>query len=574
MATADDTQQVKPWFGHPPQLARLFGTEMWERLGYYGMRAILLLYLTKHVLFDQEQGIAIYTAFVSLVYLTPLVGGAIADRYLGSRNAVKLGALIMAVGYFGLVFGGPQAREYLVFNGARHAVVSVDGEGQAARQYLAVGDRSVPLTGTADGSMRLAGGAALGLPDVLRPGAYTRAVERDPFHLALMFAALAFVIIGNGLFKPNISTMVGSLYGPDDPRRLAGFTLFYLGINMGALFGQMFVPMVRRSLGFNYAFLLPAIGMLIAYVIMQRSERRLAGFGEAPDAQRLAAPAFAGLTLRGVIVVAALAATVPAWLLVQREPLVGTLLTLASIAGFLGVIAHAVATLDPTARDKTIVAVVLTFFSILFWALFEQAGTSFTLFADCNTDRRVAGWSMPPDMVQFFNALFIILLAPMFSLLWKRLAETGHEPSTPAKFAIGLICAGAGFFVLVASVGHADAGSLVPLHWLALTYLVHTIGELCLSPVGLNMITSLSTARMVGTMMGLWFLSSSLAQYVGGRLAMLTATPALGGSCVDPAAQLAQYDRVFTLVGATGVGIGLVLLLLSPVLRRMMHGVN
>jgi POT family proton-dependent oligopeptide transporter len=577
----------KQFFGHPRKLFILFTTEMWERFGYYGMRAVLLLYLTKHFLFDQQQGVAIYTAYVSLVYLTPLIGGLIADKYLGSRNAVKLGAVLMASGYFLLSFGGPQAREFVVHQENSYEII-VETEGEKSFQYLQTPASEKLRIGPAEGGgIAIENAAAAGLPAVIAADEYSKRVERNTALVYLAFLALALIVIGNGFFKPNISTMVGDLYTPEDRRRDAAFTIFYMGINLGAFLGQLLLPNVRVNFGFNVAFLAAAVGMLLALLISFLSDRALRGYGDPPNPERLKK----GLGV--VIAAASFAAVLPVWFLLQNDPgvaqavlaftpnaikpfieaspLVGLLLLGGGLLAFAAVVVFSVTRLDAISRDRMIVAVVLTFFSILFWALFEQAGTSLTLFADQNTDRRIFGWSMPPEQVQFFNPLIIILLAPLFSLLWTALAARGLEPPTPFKFAGGLVLVGVGFLVLVAGGSTANEAALVSIWWLALTYLIHTVGELLLSPVGLSMITRLSVPSLVGMMMGVWFLSSAMAQYVAGIIATFTATETLGGQVLDPKASLAGSLEVFRVIGITAVVVGGALLALAPLLRWAMH---
>ena len=574
-------------FGHPRKLFILFTTEMWERFGYYGMRAILLLYLTKHFLFDQQQGVAIYTSYVSLVYLTPLIGGLIADRYLGSRNAVKLGAVFMATGYFLLSFGGPNAREFIEHGGKSYEVV-VQQENGDSLQYLRTESGAQLKIGPAEGGgIAVENAAGAGLPAVIPADGYTKRVERNQVYVNLALFALALIIIGNGFFKPNISTMVGDLYTPTDKRRDAAFTIFYMGINLGAFLGQILLPIVRTSFGFNAGFLAAAIGMLLALIISFWSDRALKGYGDSPVPDRLKK----GL---GVVIAAvAFAAVIPVWILMQNDPgvaaavlsvtpdsvkpfiesspVVGLLLLGGGTLAFLAVVLFSVTRLDAISRDRMLVAVVLTFFSILFWALFEQAGTSLTLFSDQNTDRRIFGWNVPPEMVQSFNALFIITLAPVFSILWTYLAQRGLEPPTPVKFAIGIMLVGVGFLALVWGGATANEAAFVSIWWLALTYLIHTIAELMLSPVGLSMITRLSVPSLVGMMMGVWFLSSAMAQYVGGIIAAFTATETLGGQVLDRSASLVTSLQVFKAIGIAAVVVGIGLFVLSFVLNWMMH---
>lgn len=582
-------------FGHPRKLFILFATEMWERFGYYGMRAILLLYLTKHFLFEQKEGVAIYTAYVSLVYLTPLAGGLIADKILGSRNALKLGAALMAIGYFMLSFGGPPAKEFIVYQGQSYQVVAgAPNTPQASDAFLQTPSGALLKIGPGpDGGMALGGDPEAGLPSVLPKGGYEKRVERDAGYLFLALFALATIIIGNGFFKPNISTMVGDLYTPGDKRRDSAFTIFYMGINTGSLLGQILLPNMRVALGFSAPFMAAAIGLVIALAIAFITDKTMARYGAPPDVDRLRRPALMGLPLGWLVVVLGVLSILPAYVLmandpgvasailsvtpealrpfVQKSPLVGWLLMGGGAACFTALFVFSLAKLQKVERERMLVALILTVFSILFWALFEQAGTSLTLFADQNTDRHILGWNMPPEQAHFFNPLFIVLLAPVFSWMWQALARRGLEPSTPVKFALGLMLVGAGFLVLVGGSATANPSALVGLQWLALTYLIHTLAELFLSPVGLSMITRLSVPRLVGLMMGAWFLSSAMAQYVGGIIAQFMASETAGGKVLDPHASMSKAVDVFTKIGWLAVGVGVVVLLLSPVLRRWMH---
>jgi proton-dependent oligopeptide transporter, POT family len=567
-------QPAKTWFGHPTQLRDLFGIELWERFGFYGMKAILVLYLTQHFLFEDKQAYGIFGAFAALVYLTPFIGGLIADKYLGFRNAVKFGAVLMAAGYLGLAFsGGPKPQQFLEYQGQRYSIEASEVDGQRVQKVI-VGEQRFQLGAGEGGGLALKGSDGSTLPAELAKDSYSLPVERNQLFLYLTYLSLSLVIVGTGFFKPNISTMVGDLYTPEDKRRDAGFTLFYMGINVGAFLGQLILPIVRRDVGFNVAFLLAGIGMVISLIWAISRDKTLKGYGEPPNPAALDAPAFGGMSLRMVIMVLSFVALVPFWLLLQQVEVARVVLYAASAIGFIGVIIYSAVKFEAAARDKMIVAVVLTMFSVVFWSLFEQAGTSLTLYAERNTDRHIFGWEMPGDQVQFFNALFIVLLAPVFSMLWTWMGKRDIEPSTPVKFALGLLQVGLAFLILVYGSQFADNKALVPLVWIALAYLLQTTGELCLSPVGLSMITRLSVPSLVGLMMGLWFLSSSLAQAVASVIATFTATETVGGQVLDPFASLAAYVSVFKTIGILGIVIGIVVLAISPLLKKAMHGVR
>lgn len=577
------------WFGHPRQLARLFTTEMWERFGYYGMRALLVLFLTDHFLFSDTSASGLYGAFTSLVYLTPLIGGLLADRYLGSKRSVKLGAILMSLGYLGLCFNGPVAKPYFEYGGQRYEVV-VEKNGEAKSQFVVAEGQKLQIKGNEDGSIELLGSDGTVLPRSVAKGDYVSGGERQDFFVFMMLMSLSCVVVGNGLFKPNISTIVGSLYDEGDRRRDAGFTIFYMGINLGSLISQFFCPLLAVWFGWWAGFGLAAFGMLIAWALFQFDGGRLSGYGEPPEG-------VSNKTLLWITLGAVLAIPV-AWFLLHNTlvsaeasaaarqagggilsyilslPLLGQVMFWSYAAAVIGIPIWAFRSASRAEAQMMLVAVVLTVFSTVFWTLFEQAGSSLTLFAERNTDRQLGAYLMPAGQTQIFNPIFIVLLAPVFSALWVILARRGLEPSTPVKFAIGLALVGIGFLALVFGTQFAGADYRVPLIWLALAYLLHSIGELCLSPVGLSMITKLSIARVVGLMMGVWFLSSAMAQYVGGMVAQFASVETVGGEVTNPKLSLDTYVGVFQTIGIAGIVAGGVLLVLSPLLKKWMHGVQ
>ncbi|GAB4577137.1 MAG: peptide MFS transporter [Rhodothalassiaceae bacterium] len=581
---------MKQWFGHPRQLFLLFTTEMWERFGYYGMRAILILYLTKHFIFDQGVASGLYGAFTSLVYLTPLVGGLLADKYLGSKRSIKFGAILMALGYFGLTFGGEAAKPYLEYDGQRYDVVKqADGNGEDA-QYVVAGGKHFRIVGEPDGSVTLEGSDGTVLPANLARGSFDFDGERSPFFIHLMLISLATIVVGNGFFKPNISTIVGALYKEGDGRRDAGFTIFYMGINLGSLLSQIFVPLFAVWFGWAEAFGLVVVGMVLSWALIQFENGRLRGLGERP------AEAKGGVS--DLVIYAGALVTIPVmWFLMTgameaasamaeaqstgvlgyflAQPLLGKMMIIVFLAAIIGIPVYSLLTMEPGEGHRMVVATVLIFFSTVFWTLFEQAGSSMTLFAEHNTDRSIGfGIAMEAGQVQLFNPLFIVLLAPVFSMMWSRLASRGREPSTPVKFSLGLMQVGLGFIVLAFGANFADDSFRVGIVWLALAYLLHSTGELCLSPVGLSMITKLSVARLVGLMMGAWFMSSAMAQYAGGIVAQFASSETVGGQVLNREAALSNSLDVFNTIGIWAFGIGIFLLLISPLLRKGMHGVH
>ncbi|MBW8911269.1 MAG: peptide MFS transporter, partial [Sphingomonas sp.] len=498
------------WFGHPRQLARLFSTEAMERFGYYGMRALLTLYLTQHFLFSDQTTNGLYGGFTALVYLTPLIGGMLADRYLGSKRSVKFGAILMSIAYLTLCFGGPTAKPYALIDGTRYEVVIDD----AKQQYVVDGAQRLAIKGQEDGSVTLAA------PDgqvvrTIAKGSFKSDADRSSFHTGLMLVALALLTIGNGFFKPNISTIVGALYPVGDRRRDAGFTIFYMGINLGSLFSQILCPFLAVALGWWAGFGLAAIGMMISWALIQFAGDKLAGYGDPPPGQTKDRSL--------LIYIGAIAAIPIGWFLFTNLmssqsaeagsgivgyllalPIMGKVLFFTFLASVIFIPIWAWKAGNRAEFQMMVAAIVLIIFNVVFWTLFEQAGSSLTLFADRNTDLSIFGlFTMSAGQTQFFNAFFIVVLAPLTSIMWNALGRRGLEPSIPIKFAIALAGVGLGFLALVWGTSYAGADFKVSVWWLALLYLIHSMAELCISPVGLSMITKLSIARVVGLMMGL-----------------------------------------------------------------------
>jgi POT family proton-dependent oligopeptide transporter len=578
------------WFGHPRQLARLFTTEMWERFGYYGMRALLTLYLAQHFLFSDTTTTGIYGGFTALVYLTPLIGGLLADRFLGSKRAVKFGAIVMSLGYLTLCFGGQAAKPYATIDGQRYEVV-VEGTRDARKQYVIDGGQKLEIRGNEDKTVSLlaADGTVARKVDGVR---FKADGERSPFNVFLLLAGLALVTIGNGFFKPNISTMVGTLYKQGDSRRDAGFTIFYMGINLGSLLSQFLCPLLAvgmgswQGLGWWAGFLLASLGMLFSWSLVQFDGGRLSGIGERPAD----APGNRDL----LIYAGALAAVPVVWLLfsnlmtyVRPEegagivgyflglPIMGKLMFGTFLFAVPAILIWAWRNGSRTEFQMMIAVIVLITFNTVFWTLFEQAGSSLTLFAERNTNLSVFGlFSLSAAQTQIFNALFIVGLAPVFSALWVGLSKRGLEPTIPIKFGLALMGVGAGFLFLVFGAQFADGQFQVGLWWLAGLYLIHSMAELMISPVGLSMITKLSIARIVGLMMGVWFLSIAVAQYVAGIVAQFASVETVGGQVTNLKVSLDTYTGVFTTIGWISIGLGAVLLVLAIPLRRLMHGVK
>ena len=430
--------------GHPRGLYLLFFTEMWERMSYYGMRALLVLYMTRATTeggfgWSKSEALSIYGSYTGLVYLTPLFGGWLADRYLGQRRAVFIGGALMVAGHF----------------------------------LMAV------------------------------PGSFA------------FFAALGLLIAGNGFFKPNISTMVGGLYKEGDARRDGGFTIFYMGINIGAFLSPLICGTLGEKVGFHWGFGSAGVGMLLGQIIyMWGGNRFLGDLGKRPGGARQS-------DTKGQA---------------ERKPL------------------------TKEEVDRITVILVLACFTIFFWAAFEQAGGLMNLYTDEKVNRMLLGWEVPTTWFQSLNPAFIVLLGPIFAMLWVRLGKRGMDPSTPLKFAFALVALALGFVLMVfaakesASLGKANMG------WVVGAYLFHTIGELCLSPVGLSMVTKLAPLRYGSMMMGVWFFSNSVADKLSGTIGAY-------------AEHLGEVQLFGAIAVATSVA-GVVLFLIARPLNRRMHGVH
>jgi POT family proton-dependent oligopeptide transporter len=504
----------RTFMGHPRGLVICFTTELWERFSYYGMRALLIFYLTKHFLFSDQKAYLIYGAYTAMIYVTPVIGGIIADRYLGARKAVTLGAILLVIGHFGMALEGPQA------------TVSTSG------------------------------------------------VERDAAYLQIFYLSLAFIITGTGFLKSNISTIVGALYTKDDPRRDGGFTIFYMGINLGAFASAITCGWLGETYGWRYGFGAAGIGMLLGLFVFLKGQGLLEGHAEPPCEQRLKEPLLLGISREMCLYASSLVGVFVVYLLIQHQALVGNVLV-----GFGGVmlavvLAYSFLQCNSQERDRMLVASVLIVFSVLFWSLFEQAGSSLNVFADRLVDRKLFGWEIPASVFQSLNALFIFVFAPLFAWLWLWLAKKGLEPSTPVKFSLAIFLVGLGFLLLVFGASTAESGVKPSMIWLVVIYFLHTMGELCLSPVGLSMITKLSVARVVGMMMGVWFLAVAAANYMGGLIAAYTGSVTEGGVVRTQSEMMAVTLDVYSQVGWLAVAVALVLLVLSPFLYRRMHGVR
>ena len=442
--------QLKLAAGHPQGLMTLFFSEMWERFCYYGMRVLLTLYLVKSLLKGDAEASLIYGAYTALIYAAPVLGGRLADQYLGYRYAIIFGAILMAIGEF-LILGGTEE---------------------------------------------------------------------------FMLLGMGALIIGNGYFKANISTIVGKLYEDDDPRRDSGFTIFYIGINVGALLATTVVAYVGEEVGFKWGFGLAGLGMIAGLLIFWLGRHHYAA---APglDIPEAGKKQIGPLKVYQAISLASLGLIPCCYVLISQNELMSYLLT-----GLFVVVAFSLIRggfrESKVWGERMIALVIFMLINIVFWACFEQAGTSLTLFADRNVSREIFGWTMPAAMTQFFNPAFIILFGSLFSWMWLKLTSIGKNPSIPIKFALGILQLGLGFLVTYVGFQMQLDGFLVPLWTLIILYLLHTTGELFLSPIGLSMVTKLAPRHIAGTAMGGWFLSFAIANFLGGQIAALTGSEGHG----------------------------------------------
>jgi len=561
---------------HPRGLVILFFAEMWERFSYYGMRALLIFYLTEHFLFSDDFSQGQYAAYTTLVYLTPLLGGFLADRYLGTRKAIAFGALLLVAGHFTMAIEGKPAIQTLTYAGQTYDF-KAEGLMGDRKVCLKVAGGCYAVTSAKDGGMQVLGmPAATPLPTAMPKAAYTLGVEkRDPVFVDIFYLALALIIMGVGYLKPNISTIVGQLYPQGDPRRDPGFTLYYYGINLGAFWSAILCGLLGQKFGWSYGFGLAGVGMLAGLLVFIWGKPLLEGHGEPPEPARLKAPALGPINLEMSLYLAGFLGVAVIWVIVQVYAWTGWLLLAGWVAalGYLGW--FMVAKCDRTARHRLILALILICAAIAFTVMFEQAGSSMNQFSERNTSLPNNGfWTVTPAQTQSFNSAFILIFAPVFAALWAWLGRRKRDPNPAAKFGLGLIQVGLGFFAMVWGAGFHDAAFREPMMFLALAYLMHTTGELCLQPVGLSEMTKLAPRAFAATLMAIWFLAASAGQFLAGLVAKLTAAETVAGQVLDPGKALATYADTFRDIGLFGLGTGLLLLLLSPWLNKLAHGVN
>lgn len=561
-------------FGHPRGLVVLFFTEMWERFSYYGMRGLLIVYLTQHFLFSDERSSLLYGAYTALVFVMTIVGGVLADRYLGARKAVTFGAILLTLGHFGMSFEGNGSKQMLQYAGAEYQI-TLDARGGDARQMIVSGQGSsyissyVSFTET---TMEIAEPEALGLPASIPRDQITMSVITQEGYLDILYLSLALIIAGVGFLKANISTIVGSLYGFGDARRDSGFTIFYMGINLGAFMASIFCGYLGIVHGWKYGFGLAGFGMLLGLVIFLSCQSWLEGKAEPPSAEKLKQKVFFSINVEWLCYLAGLGIVAVSMLLVKNEELVGGILGPIGLIMLLGLVTYSWRRLEGDERSRMFAAIYFILAQIPFWALFEQAGSSLNLFTARLVDRDILGWSVPGPVFQSLNAGFIFLFAPLIAWLWVWLARRNANPSTPVKFALGVAMAGLGFLVLVAGMKSSGDMGYTPVLFIFAIYWLHTMGELMVSPVGLSAITKLAPARIVGMTMGAWMLYYGLSNFLASIIARATGAETIGGQMTNIAAAKAGYIEVYSQVGYIAIGISLLMLLISPQINKLMRG--
>ncbi|WP_144096673.1 peptide MFS transporter [Croceicoccus sediminis] len=476
--------------GHPRGLFVLFYAEMWERFSFYGMRALLILYLTKFWLFSDGKASLIYGAYGSLVYITPVLGGYLADRWLGQRKAVLFGGAVLALGHLAMAYEGMQ-------------------------------------------------------------GVTDAAVKQADFAINVFWLALALIIVGSGFLKANISVIVGQLYKRTDTRRDAAYTIFYMGVNVGAALGTILVGYLGETIGWSWGFGLAGIGMVLGLIIFVLGKPALKGQGEPP--KPLAKRVETTLYVVGAASVAVI------WFLIQYQDVIQGLLIVCGIV-MLTYTLYEAFKLPKQPRERIFAILFLIALNPVFWGLFEQAGGSLNLY----TDKFVDKGGVPTSLFQSINPIYIVIFAPLFAALWQFLGKRGLEPSAPAKFALALFQVGAGFLVFVWGAGTGDPAVMTGVVFVFLIYLLHTTGELCLSPVGLSAMTRLAPLHLGSFIMGAWFYMTAVGSFVAGKIGEAT-----GGESGEMSKELTL--SIYNEIGWWTIGIGGIVLLLSPIVKKWMH---
>jgi POT family proton-dependent oligopeptide transporter len=513
----------KNFLGHPVGLYVCFFTEMWERFSFYGMKALLFLYLIKYHLFQDDNGYNLLGAYGGLVYAMPVIGGLLADRYLGMRKAVIFGGSLLVLGHLGMAFEGHQA-------------TLVDGQ-----------------------------------------------VVRDEKALQVFYFSLALIIMGVGFLKPNISTIVGRLYPDNDPRRDSGFTIFYAGINLGAFIAPLICAWLGETYGWKYGFGLAGIGMFLGLLIFIYGQRYLEGHGEPSAPERLHRKRL-GLSTEYWIYLGAIAGLSIIWLLIQTHSVTVQLVAGlpaaspvlwamhgVSIALLTGIIWFMVKHCNKVERDQMLAVLFFIFVGLIFFSLYEQTYGSWVAFSDRVMDRHIFGWDFSAGQLTALGALFIFVLTPLFAWLWPYLDRRGLNPSKPVKSALGITMAAVAFYILWLSTQWTTEAGLASIWFLVLAYLVLELGEMMLSPIGLSAVTELSVPRVVSLMMGAWFLGTAYSEFLAAELSKLSAMDTVAGQVKDIGEALAIYADLFAFTARIGVVAAIAVFVLAPWIKRLMH---
>ncbi len=559
------------FFGHPRGLAILFFTEMWERFSYYGMRGLLILYLTQHFLFSDERSALMYGAYVSLVYVMAIFGGSLADKYLGQRKAVTFGAILLVMGHFGMAFEGSGSKETMVVDGQEYQLTLIGRGGDAIPIVKSANGQSEISFNDDASQMLVANPEAVGLPAVIPTNSYETKTEREGFYVGILYLSLALIIAGVGFLKANISTIVGDLYKMGDPRRDSGFTIFYMGINLGSFLASWTCGILGIVYGWKYGFGLAGVGMLFGLLIFLRFQSWLEGRAEPPNPEKLKEKVFGPINVEWACYSSALLIMAVAISLIMHPEPAAKLMAATGIIMVLFLIWYSFVKVKGNERSRMWAAVYFALAQIPFWSLFEQAGSSLTLFTDRLVDRSMMGWSVPAPVFQSLNAGFIFIFAPIIAWLWIWMAKRKIEPSTPVKFSIGVLFVALGFLVLVAGMKSTGPSALTPVIFIFLIYWVHTMGELMLSPVGLSAMTKLAPPQAAGLMMGTWFLYSGLSNSLSGVIASSTGAETIGGKIINAAAAKATYAEVYTNVAYVAGGAAVFMFIISPLIKKWMH---
>ena len=477
-----------------------------------------------------------------------------------------------------MAFEGSGSKEYVVTGGSEIEIqhegrgdqrqLFVDMDGETRRIVFEQGSGDLQILESADDAKE----PTAAVYQQIAKDAYTTRIEQQELYTNILFLSLAFIIAGVGYLKANISTIVGAIYEFDDPRRDSGFSLFYMGINLGSLLSSLSCGIIGILWGWKYGFGLAGIGMLAGLLVFLWGQKYLDGKAEPPNPEALKKSFLGPINVEMACYLAgALVIGVAMLLVMNAEVIPDWFVGSLGIAIFVGLVGYSFMQLQGTERKRMFAAIYFVLAQIPFWALFEQAGSSLTLFTDRLVDKEMFGINVPTPVFQFLNAGYIVIFAPIFAWMWIALSKRKMEPSTPVKFAIGVFLAGLGFLSLVGGIGMSGAG-MTAVGFIFLIYWVHTMGELMVSPVGLSAVTKLAPARVVGMTMGAWFLYSGLSNYLAGVIARTTGAETIGGQITDVAAAKATYVSVYANVGYVAMGIGVFMLLISPIIKSWMKG--